>query len=156
MKSKITGETYIESWSTASRIVSDSNVVQSPEALGVNEGVEETERRATGSDETVVDQRDNTAKDGAGATGTSNQTGLALEDNLDVVTHSSNIGEGTTTSVELAGVGVAEPVQVSGDGGALVAGTSEDVGETTRGEVSGGLGDTGGGANGGHATMFVS
>ena len=145
-----------ETVGVATRVASGGDIVEGRSSSGVEEGVEETERRATGSDETVVDQRDDTAKDGAGATGTSNQTGLALEDNLNVVTHSSNIGEGTTTSVELAGVGVAEPVQVSGDGGALVAGTSEDVGETTRGEVSGGLGDTSGGANGGHATMFVS
>lgn len=145
-----------ESVSVATGVASSRDVVERGRRGGVQEGVKETERGATGSNESVVDQRDDTAEDGARATSSCNQSGLALEDNLDVVTHSSDIGEGTTTSVELAGVSVAECVQVGGDGGALIAWTSEDVGEATRREVSGGLGDTSGGTDGSHARCSVS
>ena len=96
-----------------------------------HEGVEEAQRRLAGSDEAVIEQRDNTGKDWARAAGAGNESCLSTNDNLDVLTLSGNIRESTTGAVELAGVGSAESGEVGRDNRGLVGRRGKVVGETT-------------------------
>ena len=76
---------------------------------------------------------------------------MSANNNLDILTLRRDVGEGTSSAGELAGVCVAELGQVGGDVCALVRGLREDVGETTGREVCGRLSDAGRGTDTGQA-----
>ena len=144
-----------EAVGVAPRVVPCSDVSEGRRRRPVQERVEEPKHWLARCDQPVVDQTDDTGEDGAGATGSSNETEAVVVVDLDVVADSRDVGEGTTSPVESAGVGVAEFGEVGGDCRGLVGGLGEDVGETTGGEGRGGLSSGGSqlsGTNGGHAS----
>lgn len=86
----------------ASRVAAGRDIVQRRlTSGGVQEGVEETERRLAGSSELIVEQSDDARKDGRRAAGSVDQAELVAEDDLDVLSLGRDIGERTTGAREL-------------------------------------------------------
>ena len=109
-----------ETIGVASGVVTGSNIGERRRRSTVQERVQESQGGLTRANKTVIDQRDNTSEDRGRATCSGDETSLLLEDDLDVVTHGSDVGEGSSAGVELARVGVAEFSEVCGYGGGLV------------------------------------
>jgi len=123
------GETIgVTSW-----VVSSSNIVQCSSASStIQEGVQEAEWGLSGSNETVIDQGNNTGEDRGSAGSAVDGFGGATADDFDVYSLGGDIREATTGPVEFAGVGGAKLGKEARDGRALVGRLSEDVGESTR------------------------
>ena len=123
--------------------------------VGVEEGVQESERGLALSDQPVVDEGDDTGEDGGGATRPCDQKQCLILYHHHVVANSSDVREGSSCTVKQSRVGVAEGGEVGLDSRKLVSGPGEDVGEPARRERGGGLRQTGSCADGGYTGMRV-
>lgn len=113
--------------------LTSGDIVECPR-VGVQERIQKPERALSSRDQLVVDQRNDTGKDGSRATRAVNEFSFTIDDNLEVRPNGGDIWIGTSRSVELARVGVAQSGEEALDGGCLVGGDAIVVGETTGGE----------------------
>ena len=143
--------------STASRVIADGNIVEDFRVL-VDGRVEETDRTAAVLETLLVKNGNNTSKERSRGRSATNTVNSAVDNSGKGVSKGSDIRETTTRGVEdVVAVGRGVVLEVVGDGGLLVVGGDEDVGEATaRTEAVDGaltvldvVGQEGGGTNGG-------
>lgn len=103
----------------AARVRSALDVVERA-GVGVQEGVEEPKGALPGGDEAVVDQGHDRCEDGTGAARAIDALERTVDNDLEVGTNSSDVGEGTAGGVELAAVGGSDGAEVALDDGGLV------------------------------------
>lgn len=92
--------------------------------VGVQPGVQEAKGALARSEEPVVDQGDDGGEDRGRAGRAANALGAAVDDDLDVLALSGDVGVGTAGAVEEACVGRAEQSEVVGNGGGFCVGRS--------------------------------
>ena len=143
-----------ETVGVAARVVTGGDVIERM-SVGVQEGVQESERGLALSDQPVVDEGDDTGEDGGGATRSADRHHFLFQDDLDVVANSSDIGVGSSCTSKLSRVGVADGGEVGADSRRLESWPDEVVGETARRERGGGFRQTGSCANGGYTGTRV-
>ena len=95
----------------------------------VNQGIQESKRILTGSDELIIDECNNAYKYWASAACSGNIAWLALPDNRDILSWSGNIWEPTRGHIEEASISATKGLQVSWDGIILIGQTGEVVRE---------------------------
>ena len=103
-----------ETVGVAARVVTGGDVIERI-SVGVQEGVQESERGLALSDQPVVDEGDDTGEDGAGATRSGDKHRFLSLDDLDVVTNSSDIREGSSFIIKQSKVSVTKSGEVGGD-----------------------------------------
>lgn len=145
---------HIEPRRSTPRIMPNKNIRQPRPPTRIQHRVQKPKRAQTRINPRTIQQRNNSRKRRRTSRRSTNEDGLATNEDTEEVALGGDVGIGAAGSVEETSVGaLRERREVRRDDGVLVGRTGEVVGETATGEEAGdgGFGDVVGGAYRGDA-----